>query len=147
MKENWFTKHKVLTAILVLIIIGIIYGGGDKKSSTYQSEKTIDNSVSITATPTVVAGKVEVKSEKKKIDIGYTKIVGEVINNTEKPVENVKITATFYDADGEVIATNFTYAGDTTNTPLEKGKTTPFEVSSYPDKINADSYKLDVTWR
>lgn len=144
MKENWFKKHKVLTAILVLVIIGIIYGsGGSKNSSTYTPTNKIE-----TPTPTIEVGKVEVKSETKKISsIGYTEIVGEVINNTEKPVESVKITVTFYDADGGVIATNFTYAGDTTNTPLEKSKTTPFEVSSYPDKIKADSYKLDVTWR
>ena len=81
------------------------------------------------------------------MDIGYTKIVGEVINNTDVSVESVKVTATFYDINEEVIGTGFTYAGDTSSTPLSPGLTTPFEVSSYPDKIVVDHYKLDVTWR
>jgi len=33
-QRNWFAKHKVLTVILVLILIGIISSGGNKNSNT-----------------------------------------------------------------------------------------------------------------
>jgi len=146
-QRNWFVKHKILTVILALILIGIISSSGNKKSSTYETPKVSTTTSENTPMPTRSAGKVEVKSERKKMDIGYTQIVGEVVNNTSISVDYVKVTATFYDAEGKVISTGDTFAGDTTSTPLEPDKTTPFEVSSYPDKINAISYKLDVTWR
>lgn len=142
-------KHPIWTVIFVVIIIGMFASSGNKNSSTYTPpvKSSTTTSTNETSVPTVTAGKVDVKSEKKKTEYGYTKIVGEVINNTSKPVEFVKVTATFYDASGGVIATGFTYAGDTASTQLEPGKTTPFEVSSFPDKSTPASYKLDVNWK
>lgn len=145
-QESWFVKHKMTVIVLCLFLVLLIFISKNKKSSTYEPTNKINN-LSTTAIPTIVAGKVEVKSDKKKMDMDYTEIVGEVINKTGKPVESVHVIATFYDASGEVIATNDTFAGDTTDIPLEADKTTPFQVSSYPDKINADSYKLDISWR
>lgn len=93
-------------------------------------------------------GRVEVKSQTKRVmGIGTTDVVGEVVNNTQNDVMSIKVTATFYDAEGKVVATNATYAGETTEVPLPAGATAPFDVSSYPNRINADSVKLDVTWR
>jgi len=89
---------------------------------------------------------VVVKSETLKQESGFAKVVGEVINNRKNPVTYVKVTATFYDKDEKVIGTAFTFAGDTSDTPLEYQKTTPFELTSYPDKFVPASYKLDVIW-
>lgn len=152
-------KLKLGIIIFVTFILGVLIGSGGSKSSTTgvtsvekeeikqtttqsEKEKTPENQLQ----PVEEEGKVEVKSHSKKMDSGYTKIVGEVINNTSSPVEFVKVTATFYDPESEVLGSGFTYAGDTSSTPLETAATTPFEVSSYPDEFNADSYKLDVTW-
>lgn len=159
--------NKIVLGILFLIVflVGVGVGSvGKNSSSTGKVKKEAQQEVKESATEggkteevqegvpeaskeQKETGKVEVKSHKKKIDMGYTKIVGEVINNTSSPVSYVKVTATFYDTAGEVIGTNTTYAGDTPSTPLEPESTTPFEVSSYPDKFDTDIYKLDVTWR
>jgi hypothetical protein len=128
----------------IVLLIGIMIG----QSPTSQREKTVVNStVTQPIEPTQDNSKVEVKSETLKQDSGYAKIVGEVINNTQNPVEYVKVTATFYDKDKKVIGTSFTYTGDTSSTQLKPGDTTPFDISSYPDKFIPDSYKLDVSWR
>lgn len=157
------SKLKIGLLVAGALIVGIIIGASGGNSSTtgkvssnnkekvqQSTVKSEGNSNSETPSPNTTpkpTGKVEVKSQTKRMDIGYTEVVGEVINNTQSTVSSVKVTATFYDAGGKVIATGIVYAGDTTNTPLAIGATTPFNVSSYPDKINADSFKLDVTWR
>lgn len=146
----WFARHPILTVIIAIILIGAISGSSGSKNSTYQPSNSKTNTPetsTATPTPTVAAGKVEVKSEKKKVSSGYTMVVGEVVNNTTQPVEYIKVTATFYDDKNEVVSTGFTFAGDTASTPLEPGNTTPFEVSSYPDKSLVSTYKLDVSWR
>lgn len=155
------SKLKLGVIIFVSFIIGVWVGtlgsnssttgkiSNDNKEDIRQTtvQSGSDNPSASPKSSPESAGKVEVKSQTKRMDIGYTEVVGEVINNTQNAVSSVKVTATFYDAGGKVIATGIVYAGDTTNTPLAAGATTPFNVSSYPDKINADSFKLDVTWR
>lgn len=143
------SKVKTGVIIVVTLIIGIMIGSSGNGSTTSSTSIKQSSSGSIeTATESPKPlGKVEVKSHNQRMDIGYAKVVGEVVNNTGRNVESVKVTATFYDKDNAVIATNFTYVGETTSTPLEPELTAPFEVSSYPAKINPDHYKLDVTWR
>lgn len=145
------SKMKLGIIIFVTFIFGVMVGSSGKNSSVESNDikqsTTTNQEEAVKTEPAKPQGKVEVKSHNKKMDIGYTKIVGEVINNTDVSVESVKVTATFYDINEEVIGTGFTYAGDTSSTPLSPGLTTPFEVSSYPDKIVVDHYKLDVTWR
>lgn len=136
---------KLLGIIVVVFIVGVFVGisGNSKSSSTTSSQ--IETTVSETVKDT---GKVEVKSHSKKLnDRGLTEIVGEVVNNTAKPVTYVKVIVTFYDQKNAVIGTSFTYAGDTSDTPLVVDATTPFELSSYPNEFDADHYKLDVSWR
>ena len=144
------SKMKLGIIIFFVFMFGVMIGSSGKSSST----KSTDTNQSTTATQEEPVkedvqpkGKVEVKSHNKKVELGYNKVVGEVINNTQGSVESVKVTVTFYDKDDQVVSTGFTYAGDTSSTPLEAGLTTPFEVSSYPDKTPMDHYKLDVTWR
>lgn len=141
------SKLKLILLIVVVFLFGVFVGTSGSSSSTTRTSSTTEVETQQEQKPTSQQGKVDVKSQVKRFDGGYTKVVGEVVNNTNAPVTYVKVTATFYNLNKEVIATNFTYAGDTADTPLQPGSTAPFEVTSYPDTINADSYKLDVTWR
>lgn len=156
------SKLKIGLLIVGALIVGVFIGSSGKNSSTTgkvssdRNEKSQQstaqsgsNNSSISPQPSPEsAGKVEVKSQTKRIGVtGNTEVVGEVINNTQNPVTWVKVRATFYDLKGIVVGTNFTYVGDTDQIPLAVGATSPFNISSYPDKINADSFKLDVTWR
>ena len=78
----------------------------------------------------------------------YTKspsIVGEVKNLGNEPVNYVKVMATFYDSNGNVVDTAWTFAGDTADTDLQPEQTAPFEISLI-DETPFHHYKLDVTW-
>ncbi len=146
------SKLKLGGIIFVVFIIGVFVGvSGNGNSSTTSSQEIKQPTSTSNPVPTEKAkdtGKVEIKSETQRVGItGNTEVVGEVINNTDKPVYYVKVIATFYNEEGTVIGTGFTYAGDTADTPLEVGATTPFQVSSYPNKFNATRIKLEVAWR
>lgn len=98
-----------------------------------------------TAEPKSKADVSVVSSKQKTSSYGSISIVGEVINNGTGAANFIKVTATFYDANNEVVDTDFTYAGDTANTGLQKDKTAPFEINLL-NKTKFDHYKLDVTW-
>lgn len=69
---------------------------------------------------------IEVVSSSTFVDmLGYHHIVGEVANTTDETLVFVEIVATVYDADGEVVAADFTYASLDTMAP---DSTSPFEV-------------------
>ena len=73
--------------------------------------------------------------------LGYHKIVGEVKNNADKEADFVQIVGTYYDSAGKVIGASYTF---TNPEDLGVGDTAPFELSSYPRKINPTSYELQV---
>lgn len=153
------SKLKLGVIIFITFIIGVGIGSlgsnysstgrvssnnkEDIRQTTVQTENSSPPSVSQTSQETL--GKVEVKSHTKKVEYGYPKIVGEVVNNSANPVTYVKITATFYDSEGQVVGTDYTYAGDTSSTPLTPKATTPFELTG-ESGLTFDTYKLDVTW-
>lgn len=151
------SKLKIVLLVTGALIVGIIIGASGGNSST--TGKVTSNSKEVVQQSTVksesssspqvdaTSGKVEVKSQTKRIDaIGYTDVVGEVVNKTQNDVRSVEVIATFYNTEGKVIATNQTYAHSVTDTtPLLAGATAPFEVSS-SNKVDAASFKLDVTW-
>jgi hypothetical protein len=132
-------------AILVLIVIGGLSGSG-KSSTTGIQQSTVNTSGENSQVPTTSKGKVEVKSHSRTIEYGYPKVVGEVVNNTSKTASFVKVTATYYDAQGKVVGTDFTYAGDTASTPLEQNLTAPFQVT-HLGALDYATYKLDVSWQ
>ncbi len=132
----------VVLFVIVLVIIGVASSGSEESNSS------TTNSTGSTAPKATEAlkGKVEVKSEQlKKADFGR-EIVGEVINNGTSEAMFVKIIATFYDKDNKVTDTDFTYAGDTSSTPLKAGETAPFEIMILDNNTVIDHYKLDVKW-
>lgn len=97
-----------------------------------------------TPTPTP-APKIPILSSSNYTDsLGYFNVVGEVQNTLSSNIEYVRIVATFYDSENTVIGTDFTYTDIDILTPNQKS---PFELSSYPDKINPSSYKLSVDYQ
>jgi hypothetical protein len=97
-----------------------------------------------TPTPTVAPTKPEILSHSSYIDsLGYFNVVGEVKNTLPSNIKYVKIVTTFYDAQKKVIGTSFTY---TELDILKPNQKSPFELSSYPDKIDPASYKLKVSY-
>ncbi|HEX6294780.1 MAG TPA: FxLYD domain-containing protein [Nitrososphaeraceae archaeon] len=78
--------------------------------------------------------------------IGTLHLVGEVKNNSPSVAEFVKIIGTFYDNQGNVIATKSTYTDPSNISPNEK---VPFELlvldSALVEKIT--KYRLMVSWQ
>ena len=74
------------------------------------------------------------------------KIVGEVLNNGTSTAEFVKITASFYDANGLLVGTEMTYADPST---IEPGSKSPFEIYVSSDSIKEDgeNYEFTLQWR
>ncbi len=152
---------KVIDRIMLMTasITGLLLLGGcvtvtDNQTST-SSKPATSQSPAQSAAPSAnpapqkepaQKAKVEVVSSKeKKSEYGASSVIGEVINNGTAPASYVKVTATFYDANEQVVDTAFTYAGDTSSVQLNPGSKTPFEIVRMED-IKFDHYKLDVTW-
>lgn len=92
------------------------------------------------------ARKVEVMSSRGFLDrsIGYFKVIGEVKNKGNSTARYVKIIATFYNKEGKVVNTGFTYAS------LEKispGSTSPFTISVSEMSRSIEKYRLVVEYR
>lgn len=71
-------------------------------------------------------------------------IVGEVVNNGIQDAQYVKIIATYYDANNQVIDTDFTY---TTIDILSPGAKSPFQIISYGMENKPARYELQVQGR
>ncbi len=93
--------------------------------------------------PTQVIGPKILSSSEYIGDLGYYTVVGEVQNNLQSNIQYVKLTATFYDAQNTVIGMDFTYTDIGT---LKPGQKSPFEISSYPEKISPSRYKLSLDY-
>lgn len=75
------------------------------------------------------------------IEYGYYCIKGEVKNTGTLKATYVKIVVTYYDADGKVIGTAFTF---TDPIDIDASQTAPFDCSSYPLEIQPVHYLLQV---
>ena len=73
--------------------------------------------------------------------LGYHDIVGEVQNEGTRKSSFVRVVCTYYDANGEVIGTSFTY---TDPNEIDAGDSAPFELSSYPMELRPANYELQV---
>lgn len=140
---NWFGRHKVLTVIGALIVIGIIASAaGGSKSNT----QTVPNSNS-DKTATEASKPAEPQKEKLTIKNstyseanGLKQVVGEVTNN-DTGVHSATLKATFYDASGKILGTasgavNEVAAGETKTFTL----ITADNVTGYKDmKVQVDT--------
>lgn len=104
---NWFKRHKILSVIGALIVVGIIASAaGGSKSNT----QTVPNSNSDT---TATQANQPAASQKEKLSIknstysdanGLKQVVGEVTNN-DSGQHSATLKATFYDANGKILGT------------------------------------------
>jgi hypothetical protein len=96
-----------------------------------------------TDTPTPSVPPLEILSHNSYTDGGWFHIIGEVKNNTDYPMEYVKIVATLYDDNNKVVGTDFTY---TILDIIPPGGKAPFETGTnkWEDTTN---YKLQAEGR
>jgi len=87
----------------------------------------------------VPPAKPQIRGVTDYFEMDYYYLVGEVFNLTGSNINFVKVVATFYDETGTVIGTAFTYTELDIILPNEAA---PFQISSYPDKIQPASCKL-----
>lgn len=74
------------------------------------------------------------------------KVVGEIQNTLPYNIQSVKVVATFYDEQNDVIGTAFTFTSIAGLDILKPGQKSPFVLSSYPDKLDPSKYKLQVSY-
>lgn len=159
-----FIKWGLISLAIVIVIVMIAsIGGGNETEKQEAYKKGYDagykegyekakEAWSQKAEPTpapsppFASKKVDIVSHRSRISSGYYEVVGEVQNNTDRKVTYVKIIATFYDSNGQVLATGSSYAEIK---DLEPGQKSPFEVSNYPNKESSQQivrYDLQVTY-
>lgn len=131
-QRNFFVKHKVMTFILVVALLGVIVGvsGSDNKS---------DNTIQ-TGTTTIQREEkfiLESDSITEKNSFGMY-IGGTIKNNTDKQYTYVQVTFNVYDANGAQLGT----AIDNINNLEANGTWKYNAVFMGSDAKNAVSYKL-----
>jgi len=94
----------------------------------------------IPALPTPSAPPLEILSSQSYVDAGWYHIVGEVRNNTDDPMEFVKIIATLHDDNNNITGTDFTY---TELDVIPPGGKSPFETGT-DQYAGTTIYKLQV---
>ena len=90
---------------------------------------------------------VNILSHNAREDGGYLHVVGEVENGLGRPIDFVQVTGTFYDANKQVIGTDFVF---TDPNSLEAGETAPFDLTFFTEAVDPNevaSYKLRVSWQ
>ena len=92
--------------------------------------------------------KIDITSHNTYINsIGHIHVIGEVENNSPLIAELVKIIGTFYDDNGNVVGTSFTYADPT---DIGSGEKAPFDLilsdSTIPIEQIKD-YRLTISYR
>jgi hypothetical protein len=145
----------IVTVLIVAAIVGAYAltnkGWTDstnpKVTPTTKPTSTTAPNPTSTVTPTATATtlqKPEILSKTSYTDeLGYFNVVGEVKNTLSTNINYVKIVATFYDSSNTVIGTSFTF---TDVDILEPNQKSPFQISSYPEKISPATYKLTVDY-
>ena len=95
--RNFFMKHKVLSFILAIIIIGAIASSGTNNTTSTEDNNNIGTNTQMVKEKFTV---VEHKTEK---DDYWTYITGTVKNNTDKEYSYVQVEVNLYDASGNLI--------------------------------------------
>lgn len=154
-------KKISLICILLLMLIGV----GAKAAQAYQTYLPVVTSCLVgfwgecvppfptptpippaptpTPTPTQAPPVLIILSSQSYVQYGYYFIVGEVWNNTNVPMEYVKIVATLYDNNGYITGTGLTY---TDLDVIAPGGKSPFETMTNP-YVGTTNYKLQVQGR
>lgn len=134
-QRNFFVKHKVITFILILVIIGTIVGTNGGNKTNNDSAKTTSSTTST-------------KQEKFTLQDGHTgttdkygmsyTIEGTIKNNTDKQYSYAQVTFNLYDSDGAQIGTALANINN-----LEANGIWKFKASgSYGNGKTVANYKL-----
>lgn len=91
-------------------------------------------------TPTPSIPELEILSHQSYEDSGWFHIVGEVRNNSDRPMEFIEVVATLYDDTNNVTGTDFTY---TYLNVIPPGGKSPFETGT-DEYAGTTQYKLQV---
>lgn len=122
-QRSFFVKHKIISFLLVVFILGAVAGMTGENNSTPTSNQEQE--------------KFTLVSEEKTTDgFGTTYIQGEIKNNTAKTYSYVQVTFNLYDANGAQIGT----AMDNINN-LESNGTWKYKALGYVTE-NVASYKF-----
>lgn len=95
--RNFFMKHKILTFILAIIIIGVIASSGSTNTTSTEGNNNTGTNIQ-TSTE-----KFTVLEHKTENDGYWTYITGTVKNNTNKEYTYVQIEVNLYDESGNLI--------------------------------------------
>jgi hypothetical protein len=113
-----------------------------------ESTVTPSNTDNLFLDQTSGSGSLQILSHNSFTDIlGFLHVVGEVKNNSPTQVEFVKVIATFYDSNNEVVGTKTTY---TNPSDISGGDTAPFEILLTSASIpisEIDNYKLAASYQ
>ena len=138
---NWFGRHKVLTVILALLVIGAIATATSSPSSNTENVSSNGNT-SKQKDKTTESKDVEKVTISNSVvqDKGYGifGVAGEVTNN-----DNVKhsatLKATFYDADGKILGTASGAVND-----VASGETKTFDLMTTDKVASYKNMKVQV---
>jgi len=85
----------------------------------------------------------EIISHSYFVQFGYSHIVGEMQNIGTHNLENIIITAIFYDENNTILTTGFSYVKSSILVPQQKS---PFEISSSPEyDLQVDHYEIIIS--
>ena len=133
-QRNFFVKHKVITFILIVVVLGAIVGtsgSGTKTNNSTQTSTTVEQKQEKF---TLQDGH---KGTTDKYGMSYT-IEGTIKNNTNKQYSYVQVTFNLYDSDGAQIGTALANINN-----LEANGLWKFKASgSFGDGKTVASYKL-----
>lgn len=103
-QKNFFMKHKVITFLLVVVIIGAVAGAGSSTNKNAETGKTAETSSTSTEKKEKFTLQEGHKGNTDEYGMSYT-IEGSIKNNTDKQYSYVQVTFNLYDTDGAQIGT------------------------------------------
>lgn len=140
---SWFARHKILTVIGTLVVIGIIAsaaGGNKSNTQTVPNSNSDKPTTQATAPAQPKQEKLTIKNSTYSETSGLKQVVGEVTNN-DSGQHSATLKATFYDASGKILGTasgavNEVAPGETKTFTLITGD----NVTGYKDmKVQVDT--------
>lgn len=139
--------------LVVLVVLAIMTAGCVSSKNTESITETVEtpqtdapNTEKTTAESSKedeIEEPPEILSSNSYMSFSTFYVVGEIQNNLPYNIEYVKVVATFYDENGDVLGSGFTFTDMDILSPNQKS---PFEVSNYPHDFVPYSYKLQASY-
>lgn len=143
--KNWFARHKVLTVILALVVLGSIAGAASGGKSNIDTSKGSNSDTSTGKAADATSNPAPTETEKMTIsnstyssDSGLNQVTGEVKNN-DSTKHSATLKATFYDAAGKITGTASGAVND-----VAPGETKTFTLLSTTDVTGYANMKVQV---